>query len=201
MLMISRMPRRSPRKVWRHIIINTHGSWLHGDERGFRSRGHRIHSSGDYRNPPPPGDHAALLRYRKKQCPDEVRIDSRLRPIIGRAIVEKLGDLGYRVITVAVTKIHAHAVTELPDDVPKIKEIVGHAKRVSSRAVKDDLPGTVWSAGCTYERISSVGHLHRAYEYVLYKQGSGAWTWCHADADISGIFNRKRPRTQKPGRR
>ena len=196
------MPRRLPR-AWRHVIINTHGSWHHGDARGFRSRGHRIHSSGDYRNPPPPGEHANLLRYRKQQCSSEIHIAPQLRAIIGRAIIEKLSAMGYRVIAVAVTKIHAHAVTELPDDVPLIKEIVGQAKRVSSRAVKDDLPGTIWSAGCTYERIESVDHLHAAYDYVLYKQGAGAWTWCHADADLAGVLNRKRPRKQKkqPGRR
>jgi REP element-mobilizing transposase RayT len=141
------------------------------------------------------------LRYRKKQCPEEVHIATRLRSLIGRAIIEKLREMGYRVITVAVTKIHAHAVTELPDDVREIKEIVGHAKRLSSRAVTTDLPGAVWSAGCTYERIESVGHLHRAYDYVLYKQGRGAWTWCHADADLTGVFNRKQPRKKKPGRR
>lgn len=66
-----------------------------------------------------------MLRYRKKQCPDEVRIKSKLRPIIGRAIIEKLQTMGYRMIAMAVTKIHTHAVTELPDDVPMIKEIVG----------------------------------------------------------------------------
>ena len=199
------MPRR-PAKVWRHIIINTHGSWHHGSERGFRSRGHRIHSSGDYRNPPPPGEHANLLRYRRQQCPTEVHVDESLRAVIGRAIIEKLRAMGYRVIVVAVTKIHAHAVTELPDAVPMIKEIVGEAKRASSRAVKGALPGTVWSAGYTYDRIESVGHLHGAYDYVLYKQGRGAWTWCHADTDLSGMFNRKRSRNQtkkkkKPGRR
>jgi hypothetical protein len=110
--------------------------------------------------------------------------------------------MGHRVIAVAVTKIHAHAITELPDDVRQLKRIIGGAKRVSSRAVKDDLPGTVWSAGCTYERIESVDHLRAAYEYVLYKQGLGAWTWCHADADLNGMWNRKRPKRQKqPGRR
>ena len=130
-----------------------------------------------------------------------MHIDEHLRPIIGRAIIEKLQDLGYRVIVVAVTKIHAHAVTEMPDDVPMIKQIVGEAKRVSSRAVKEELPGTVWSAGCSYERISSVDHLRAAYDYVLYKQGRDAWTWGHADADLTGVFDRKRPRKKKPGRR
>jgi hypothetical protein len=45
----------TPGNKWRHVIIKTRSSWLHGDERGFRDRGHRIHSSGDYKHGPPKG--------------------------------------------------------------------------------------------------------------------------------------------------
>ena len=45
------MPR--PNKCWWHVTLSTYGSWLPGDQRGFRSRKHKIHSSGDYKNPPP----------------------------------------------------------------------------------------------------------------------------------------------------
>src|SRR5262249_17500638 len=47
-------------KLWRHVIISTLNSWLPGDPRGFRAVNHKIHSSGDYKNPPP-GEHAGLL--------------------------------------------------------------------------------------------------------------------------------------------
>ena len=49
--------------AWRHVVIGTLRSWNFGDERGFRSRGHRIHSSGDYKNPPPRGEHAKLNEW------------------------------------------------------------------------------------------------------------------------------------------
>ncbi len=52
----------TPGKCWWHNILSTHGSWLPGNPRGFRSRNHRIHSSGDYKNPPPLGEHAGLHR-------------------------------------------------------------------------------------------------------------------------------------------
>ena len=32
--------------VWRHVILNLRHTWLPGDPRGFRNRGHRTHSSG-----------------------------------------------------------------------------------------------------------------------------------------------------------
>ena len=47
-------------KYWQHVILGTRCSWMHGDRRGFRDRGHRIHSSGDYKNPPPAGEYDRL---------------------------------------------------------------------------------------------------------------------------------------------
>src|SRR4051812_48633870 len=136
-----------PGKMWRHVIISTRGSWLHGDARGFRDRKHRIHSSGDYKNPPPVEEHAGLHRYMKEKSSGEVHIPRSCRPLIGRAIIAESNELGHRVLAVAVNKTHAHAVTELPSGVREVRAIVGEAKRVSSRAVKDKLPGSVWGAG------------------------------------------------------
>ena len=46
---------------WHHCIATTYGAWLPGDDFGFRTRHHREHVEGDYRNPPPPGAHQQLL--------------------------------------------------------------------------------------------------------------------------------------------
>ena len=46
---------------WYHVNGNTYGTWLPGDERGWRSRHHKVHVNGDYKNPPPPGAHDAHL--------------------------------------------------------------------------------------------------------------------------------------------
>ncbi len=45
----------APWNRWFHCIGGTYGSWLPGDRRGFRTRHHREHVEGDYRNPPPVG--------------------------------------------------------------------------------------------------------------------------------------------------
>src|SRR3954447_13436852 len=105
------MPR--PGMLWRHIIINTKSTWLHGDPRGFRSRKHRIHSSGDYKNPPPPGEHAGLHRYHKDRSSQEVTIPRELRPTIGRTLLAHLRSSGRRVFAIAVGRVHAHGVVEL----------------------------------------------------------------------------------------
>jgi hypothetical protein len=178
--------------MWRHVIINTKCTWLHGDERGFRSRWHRIHSSGDYRNPPPLGEHLDLHRYHEKRSGDEVHIPYKLRPVIGQEILAYLRGEHYRLLALAVTKIHSHFLVELANDLRTVKRIVGEAKRKSSRAVKNEIPGSVWSAGGTYKLIETRGHLDRANSYVLYDQGAGAWTWSVNDAGDDGQYGRKR---------
>ena len=185
----ARMPTLGKR--WRHVIINTRGSWLHGDPRGFRNRGHRIHSSGDYKNPPPPGEHAGLFKYHKIMSSGEVLIPRDLRAVIGKTFVRELQEQGHQTICAAVTKVHAHALVELPDDVRTIKRIIGEAKRKSSKAVKDVLKGRIWSAGLKYEPVDSRGHSVSTYRYILFKQGADAWTWSFRDRSMEGKFGRR----------
>jgi hypothetical protein len=193
------MPR--PGFLWRHVIINTKNTWLHGDERGFRSRNPNIRSSGDYKHRPPPEEYRKLREYFEKIAGAEVHFERHLRPIVGRAIASYLRALRYRVLSVAVGKVHAHAVVELPEPRAMVKRIIGEAKRVSSRAVKQWLPGSVWAAGGEFVMCESRGHLKNAVEYVLYDQGPGAWTWSYRDATDEGMFGRKRPRKRLARRR
>ena len=185
-------------KKWRHVIINSKCSWLHGDPRGFRHRGHRLHSSGDYKNPPPPGEHLKLFGYQVGKSKPEIHFARELRRIVGKALKEDLDAKGHRVLAVAVGKVHTHFLVELPDNILKIRAIVGDAKRRSSRAVKEYLPGSVWAALGTYKPVKSRAHQKRAYNYILYDQGPGAWTWSFKDASDDGKFRRTRPTSGGP---
>src|SRR3954469_2142440 len=93
---------------WRHIQINTYCSWLKGDQRGFRTKHHEIHSSGDYKNPPPNAEHAGLRRHFEHLKKKEVKTEQVCRPTIGRAILYELRARGIRVLAIAVVKVHAH---------------------------------------------------------------------------------------------
>jgi hypothetical protein len=166
-----------PGKRWRLVTIGTHGSWLPGDDRGWRSRRHKRHSSGDYKHPPPIDEHAGLRSWVKAQSEPAITIPAALRAIVGTRFVEELEAPGHRVIAMSVCGRHAHVVVELPDDMPEVRAIIGEAKRVSSRAVKAALPGCVWAGGGDFNPIDSAEHLRRARDYVLTKQGPGAWTW------------------------
>jgi REP element-mobilizing transposase RayT len=177
--MLPAMP--PPGMRWRLITINTKNSWHHGSPRGFRSRKHRIHSSGDYRNPPPVGEHAGLYIDRLLHSDEKVVLRREIRAIIGAALVEWLKRHGYRVLAVSVSSDHAHILIELIDDPAVIKRVIGEAKRVSSRAVKSQLPGAVWSAGCDYAPIDDADRLRNEVDYVLLKQGRDSWTWSFRD--------------------
>lgn len=181
-----------PGKRWYHFVINTKGTWLHGDPRGFRNRAHRIHSSGDYKNPPPRGEHANLHTYMKQSSGAEVTIPRELRPIIGQEFVKYLIKDGHRITTFAVAKIHAHGLAELPRTLRQVRLIIGEAKRASSRAVRAQLPGSIWAAGLQPTCVNSDDHMRRANDYILYEQGAGAWTWSFHDGSLDGAFNRKR---------
>jgi hypothetical protein len=161
---------------WRHVVINTKSSWLHGDKRGFRSRGHRIHSSGDYRNPPPLLEHGGLRIYHAERAEPTVFLDCELWPLIGGAVRDRLKKEGFKVLTVSVGALHSHCLTELPDDPRTIRAIVGRCKRTACEAVKHVQPGTIWSAGGEFKQIKDEEHHENSYGYIEDQRHSWVWS-------------------------
>src|SRR5436190_1901454 len=71
-------------RKWFHITTHTYAAWLPGDPRGFRTRHHREHVEGDYKNPPPPGKYADRLARSKKLLTQEpVKLAPEWRPMVG----------------------------------------------------------------------------------------------------------------------
>ena len=123
-----------------------------------------------------------------------MRLPVEVRPMIGRTIVEYLTEEGHRVLAVAVAKVHVHVLVELPDRMTLVRQIAGHAKRHSSRAVRRVLPGTIWGEGGKFKRIANRDHQRAAFEYILYDQGADAWTWSFRDGSVEGVVGRERPK-------
>src|SRR5438309_7358670 len=94
----------------RHIVVNTKNTWLHGDERGFRSRNHRIHSSGDYKNPPPPEEHVGLRHYHQRRASEPLDIPEELRPSLVAGFRDRFAKEGYPPLVVACDARHLHAL-------------------------------------------------------------------------------------------
>ncbi len=160
---------------WWHVIISTHNSWLPGDGRGFRSRDHKIHSSGDYKNPPPPDEHEGLRKYHEQNSGDAVVIPKDSRETAGQAILAKLKKLEYRVLVVSVSATHSHWLVELPDDLKQVRLIVGQCKTKSSHAIRKVLPGRVWAFRGSFISVETRDHQVKAYRYILDQED--AWIW------------------------
>ncbi|MEM9415587.1 MAG: hypothetical protein AAGA29_08950 [Planctomycetota bacterium] len=178
-----------PGKSWYHLVLHTHGSWLHGDPRGFRTRKHRIHSSGDYKNPPPRGEHAKLHAYQQQRSSTAVHIPHALHATVGKAILGKANKLQHRSAALSVGPTHAHLLIELPADYEAAKRITGQLKQAASHAVRDTLPGKVWAAGGKPIEVNDASHHRRVYVYILRHHTEGDWTWSikpHPNAVVWG---------------
>ena len=127
--------------LWRHAIINTKCTWLHGDPRGFRSRKHRIHSTGDYKMPPPPGEHEGLHAYQVGKSGAEIHIARAEQAIIGCALRDYLDKQGYKALAVAVTKTHAHVlVVSARPNVPRRGQSKRRCQEASGRREENTNP-------------------------------------------------------------
>ena len=164
---------------WRHIVVGMRCSWLHGDPRGFRSRDHRLYSSGDYKAPPPTGEYEKLRRYHQQHSGVPVDLEVEARLIICRAFVLKWRSLGHRVIVRSVGKRHLHAVVEGPNDYGAFTKLVGKCKQAASHAVRQLLPGSIWAANGGFKPIRGPGHFRNSSKYVRTRQEAGTLVWSH----------------------
>ena len=166
-----------PDTAWFHIIWNTLGSWLPGDPRGFRNRDHRIHSSGDYRHPPPSGEHAGLLQYNIVRARPAVSLPTHVRPMIVEAVIEALRRRNGSPAAITVGKDHVHLLVDSPSSYEEVKQVIGKVKTVASLAIREHIPGSIWSRGCLVKRVSTLDHLEATRRYITEKQERGAYVW------------------------
>ncbi len=169
-----------PRHRWVHLILHTRNSWLHGDPRGFRDRRHRIHSSGDYKNPPPPGEHGGLNVWARGRAGDAVKLDAAsCRAALGVA-VRKMADAGCVPLVVLVGANHVHALHALPTGAAA-DQIIHALKRRMSLAIAKHIPRPVWAPGQSIRTIRDAGHQRNAFNYICRHGGEGAVLWTSRD--------------------
>src|SRR5437867_10159350 len=163
-----------PGSAWWHTWWGTHRSWLPGDRRGFRSHGHRIHSSGNYKNPPPKGERQGLYEYHRQRGEGATKIPRELRLIVTKEIAESLQRAGFRVMVVAVGPTHAHGVPELPIELRAYNKALGKAKCDASRKIRKALPGRIWARRDKHRMLRNPRSREDAYLYVRDDQGASA---------------------------
>lgn len=163
--------------TWFHCVVTTYGAWLDGDARGFRTRHHREHVEGDFKNPPPPGRYeqrAARSRKSLKQPPVVLTADE--RTVAALAIRDKLEALGAFVLVVSVGGQHAHVLAKLPQ--ATARDWVGRAKKHVWFELRDrGRVGHVWGKRSKELPVKDRPHHVNTYNYILRHRDEGAWVW------------------------
>ena len=107
----------APWNYWYHVSSNTKATWLHGDPRGFRTRHHREHIEGDYRNPPLSGTYDEKLRRSKSLLKDPpVNLTFEHRLIVCRTMAEALDFHKIWFANIAIGSKHFHLLAQFPPD-------------------------------------------------------------------------------------
>lgn len=164
-----------PWNDWYHCMGHTYGTWLPGDPRGFRTRHHREHIEGDYKNRPPKGMYTAQYNHAKKlmkRDPVVLIIQQRL------LVVESLQRRNMDVIVACVTDVHFHILARFPDHSPR--HWVGVAKKESSHHAKQAHlapPGGLWAIRTKSLPTRSRDHQLNIAKYIFDHRNEGRAVW------------------------
>lgn len=169
---------------WYHITLNTYGTWLPGDPRGFRTRHHREHVEGDYKSPPPKGTYEKRYKQSKHLLLKPSRkLTRRERKTILHAFVSRLQSKEAVVAALAVGATHVHMIIKYkPID---IRSVVGDAKKHAWHVLyRQGISGRLWAKRSRAERIRNRQHQLNAVRYVLRHQKDGAAVWRYGDTVV-----------------
>lgn len=179
---------------WYHVNGHTYGTWLRGDERGWRARHHREHVEGDYKNPPAPAEHRDRLEYSRRVTGDVVHLCARSRELALNVFIETFAQRRVELITLAIDDHHYHLLARFESAdasrTPKaarhqpiyalIRHEVGLAKSRSGRALSQAglrPEGTTWAKRCKITAITDRSHQLEVVRYILDHATRGAATW------------------------
>ena len=182
---------------WFHITAHTYGAWLYGDPRGFRTRHHREHIEGDYKNPPPTGKYdEELERSKSLMTQDSVTLNPEWRKIVGAAVREKLTALGAQLLCVSMSNTHLHVLAKMPSG-PTPRAWMGRAKAKASLVAKDNgWTGKLWAVRTKITPIKDRQHQLNTFGYILAHVDEGAWAW---DFRKDEVVAEETPGTSVPG--
>lgn len=175
----------SPWKGWFHHTGHCFGSWLRGDPRGWRTRHHREHVEGDYKNPPEEGAWEWLFAYSKRLMKrKEVTLDWTLRVFVLHCVVAKLLADGVEVLCASLDNRHLHVLARYPKASPRYA--LGYAKKYATQKLKAhglavgldlQLGEGIWAKRSHPEPIADQDHHVFAFKYILKHAKKGAVVW------------------------
>ena len=164
---------------WFHIMFHTYGTWLPGDPKGFRTRHHRDHVEGDYKNPPPKGKYDQLWKRSKNLMKREpVYLTSEQRQRAVEEFVRSFKKWGIELRIISIDRVHFHALARFLDNNPR--HYVGLAKKECSAYMKRAGPspeGGLWAVRCECIPIADAEHFDNVVGYIQDHIQLGAAVW------------------------
>jgi hypothetical protein len=168
---------------------HTYGTWLPGDSKGFRTRHHRQHVDGDYKNPPPKGKYNDLYQRSKSLMKrDPVELNTQQRKLALDAFVNSLLKRKIEVKAGAIDALHFHILAPFPDHNPR--HWIGIAKKESSHFLKINacgIDGGIWAVRCECVPIEDAEHEENCSDYIADHVDRGAAVWMATQIAISEL--------------
>lgn len=170
---------------WYHCTGSTYGTWLRGDPRGWRAKGHREHLDGDYKRPPAAGKYAEVeAESRRLMKRERVVLSPAAREAACDAMAASLLSDGVEVVAMCVSAKHFHILARFtPPDATfvtadrKGRRLIGRAKGRDAIALsKAGLValGGVWAQRCRIKPIADRAHQVRVAKYIPAHRKKGA---------------------------
>lgn len=158
---------------------HTYGTWLPGDPKGFRTRHHREHVDGDYKNPPPKGKYDRRWERAKqlmKRDPVYLNPDQRGRAV--QEFVRAFAKWHVELRIISIDRIHLHALAQFVQGDPR--HFVGLAKKECSAYMKRDglaPDGGLWAVRCKCLPVHDREHFDNVTDYIRDHESAGAVVW------------------------
>ncbi len=166
---------------WYHVVVTTYGSWLPGDRRGWRTKKHREHVPGDYRNPPPEDLGQGLRRHLGGLDIEATRLSKVQRRQVGCWMLDSFAYQEIEILALAMGAEHCHLLGRFRP-CTTVRRKVGLAKWYASRNWGRHYPDCrLWARYCHVAAIRRRNHQVRVVEYIIAHAGDGAWCWSFRD--------------------
>ncbi len=162
---------------WYHVNGNTYGSWLPGDRRGWRTKEHKQHVEGDYKEPPLPGAGDGLRTFASAEMKQAaVHLNAGQCELAGKALIEMLLDQRIEVIVLAIDAVHFHLLGRFPS--AKVRPRVARAKKHATFVLRDEGHiGKLWAETGKVTPIADREHQLKVFSYIERHKQKNAWLW------------------------
>ena len=150
------------------ITFRTHGTWLHGDERGSISRHHNVYGTPKLRH-----ETRWLVTNTSRLKRDPVTLTARQRACVRKAILETCSIREWTLFALNIRTNHVHVVVWAPDRKPQLvlNALKANATRVMRQRGQWNCESSPWADNGSRRYLWTIESRATAVNYVRDHQG------------------------------